>query len=133
DGDTVGLQELEAVARAGGLQDTGADDAARAHEADFGGEQVHAAASALGASRGAAEQLREDLPWRHALGQGMAMAAVGAEDDVVFSQVGADADGDGFLADIGVAGAVDEAGLVAAGELLFTAADEEHLPVQRRN
>ncbi len=61
--------------------------------------------------------------WGNALGQGVAVAAVGAEHGVVGAQVGADADGDGLLADVGVAGAVDEAGLVGASQLLLGAAD----------
>ena len=49
---------------------------------------------------------------RHALGQRVAVAAVRAEDDVVPPQVRTDADRDRFLADVGVAGAVDEAALM---------------------
>ena len=56
---------------------------------------------------------------RHALGQRVAVAAVRAEDHVVRAQVGADADGDRLLADVGVAGAVDQAALVGAGQLLL--------------
>jgi hypothetical protein len=48
------------------------------------------------AAGAAAEQLGEQLYRRQALGQGVAVAAVGAEDDVVGAQVGADAGGDGF-------------------------------------
>ena len=61
-------QELEAVAGAGGLEDARADDPAGAHHADLGGEQVHAAAAAVRAAGGAAEQLGDQLarrrhPW----------------------------------------------------------------------
>ncbi len=42
----------------------------------------------------------------------MAVTAVSAEDHVVLAQVGADAAGDGLLADIGVTGAVDQPFLV---------------------
>src|SRR5262245_40519563 len=58
------------------------------------------------------------------------MAAMGAEDHVVRSQVGTDADGDRLLTNVGVAGAVDQAALMRAGELLLALADEEHLPVE---
>ena len=46
---------------------------------------------------------------RHPLGQGVAVAAMGAEDDVVLAEVGADAHRDRLLADVGMAGAVDQA------------------------
>ncbi len=54
-GHAVGFEELEAVAGAGGLEDARADDPAGAHQADLGGEQVHAAAAAVRAAGGAAE------------------------------------------------------------------------------
>ncbi len=55
----VALEQAEAVAGAGGLEDARADDAAGAHQADFGREQVHAAAAAAATASFAAEQLRE--------------------------------------------------------------------------
>ena len=73
---------------------------------------MHAAAAAVRAAGRAAEQLGDQLPRRHALGQRVAVAAVRAEDHVVGAQVGADADGDRLLADVGVAGPVDQAALV---------------------
>ena len=82
DGHLIGLQQLEAVSGPGGLKDAGADDAAGAHHADFGGEEMHAAAAALRAAGRAAEELGEQLPRREPLGQGMAVPAVRAEDDV---------------------------------------------------
>ena len=88
DGDVIGLQQLEAVAGAGGLQDARADDAAGAHHADFRGEQVHAAAAPLRAAGRPAEQLGDQLAGRDALGEGMAVTAVRAEDDVVCAQDG---------------------------------------------
>ena len=57
------------------------------------------------------------------------MAAVRAEDDVVASQMSADAGGDRLLADVGVAGAVNEPALVRAGQLLLAPADEHHAAV----
>ena len=83
DRDAVRLQQLEAVARPGRLQDARADDAARAHHADFRREQVHAAAAAARAAGRPAEQLGDQLARRHALGQRVAVPAVRAEDDVV--------------------------------------------------
>ena len=46
---------------------------------------MHAAAAPLRTAGGAAEELGEQLAGRHALGQGMAVPAVGAEDDVFAS------------------------------------------------
>ena len=66
--DAVGLQQLEAVAAAAGLQDARPDDAAGAHHADLGREQVHAAAAPARAAGRAAEQFGHQLaaaasPW----------------------------------------------------------------------
>ena len=66
-----------------------------------------------------------------ALGQGVAVAAVRAEDDVVGAQMRADAGRDRLLADVGVAGAVDQAALVTARELLLALADQLHGAVQK--
>ena len=49
-GHAVGLEQLEAVARSGGLQDARPDDAAGPHHADFRREQVHAAAAPVRAA-----------------------------------------------------------------------------------
>jgi hypothetical protein len=57
---------------------------------------------------------------------------MGAEDDVVWSQAGADANGYRLLTDVGVAGARDVPLLVRASELLLSAPDEHHLPVERQ-
>ena len=84
-----------------------------------GDEQVHAAAAPARNAGRPAEELGDQFARRHALGQRVAVAAVGAEDDVVGAQVRADADGDRLLADVGVAGAVDEPLRVGAGELLL--------------
>ena len=48
---------------------------------------MHAAAAPARTAGGAAEQLGDQLARRQSLGQGMAVAAVRAEDHVVFSQV----------------------------------------------
>ena len=76
-------EELEAVARPGGLEDARADDPAGPHHADLGREQVHAAAPAARAARGPAEQLGGQRRGVDPLGQRVAVPAVGAEDHVV--------------------------------------------------
>ena len=68
---------------------------------------------------------------RDAFGQGVAVAAVGAEDGVVGAQMGAYAGGNGLLADVGVAGTHDHPGLVGAGQLLLAAPDHQHFAVER--
>ena len=130
DGHVIALQKHEAVAGAGGLEDAGPDDAAGAHHADFRGEEMHAAASSLRAAGGAAEQLGEQLAGCEPLGKGMAVTAVGAEDDVVFLQMRADARGDCLLPDVGMAGAVDQPALMRPGQLLFTAANQHHRSIE---
>src|SRR5262249_9104242 len=87
-------------------------------------------AAAARASRRPAVQLGDQLARVHALGEGVSVTAVGAEDDVVGPKVRAYADGDRFLADVGVAGAVDQAALVRAGELFLAQADQEHATVE---
>ncbi len=47
-GDVIASLQLETVARAGRLENARADDAAGAHHAGFGSEEVHAAAAPLG-------------------------------------------------------------------------------------
>ena len=44
------LEQFEALAGADGLENARADDAARAHQSYFRGEQVHAAAAAVRAA-----------------------------------------------------------------------------------
>src|SRR5207302_1945865 len=115
---------------AGGLENARPDDAARPHHADFGRKQVHAAAAAARAAGLAAVQFGNQLPRRHPLGQGMAVAAVCAEDDVVLFKVRAYAGRNGFLTDIGVASAVDQAPLMRFGQLLLAAANDQHALVE---
>ncbi len=93
---------------------------------------MHAAAPAARAARLSAVQFGHQLTRRQSLGQGVAVAAVGAEDRVIRTQVSADADGDGLLADVSVAGAVDQAALVRPGQLFLTLANDLHLAIQTR-
>jgi hypothetical protein len=62
----------------------------------------------------------------------MTVPTMRAENDVLGFQMGANADGDRLLADIGVTGAVNQAALVRPGQLLFATADQQHLPVERQ-
>ena len=58
------------------------------------------------------------------------MATVGAENHIAGAQVGTDTAGDSLLPHIGVAGPVDEALLMAAGQFLLGVAYNQHRPVQ---
>ena len=131
DRDSVRIQELEAVCGPGRLEDARADDPARPHHADLRGEQVHAPAPSARAAGLSTEQLGEESAGRDPLGKGVAVAAVGAEHDIIGLEVGADARGDGLFTDVRVAGAVDQAALVGTGEVLLAAADRLHLSVER--
>ena len=128
----IGAEQLEAVAGARALQDAGTDDAAGAHQADFGGEEVHAAAAPLGAAGRLAEELSRHRARADPFRQGVTVPAMGAEDDIVLAQVGADAGRDRFFPDISVAGTGHQSHLVGAGELLFGPANQNHHAVKRQ-
>ena len=132
DGHLIGLEHLETVSGPGGLKDARADDPAGAHHAGFGSEQVHAAAASLRTAGRAAEELGEQLAGRHALGQGVPMPAVGAEDDVVAAQMRTDAGGDRLLPDVRMAGPVNQPALMRSRQLLFATPDQDHGAIKRQ-
>src|SRR5579859_249009 len=118
----VGLHQSIAVSCAGRLKDAGTDDAARPHHAHFGREEVHAPPTPAGTSALAAVELGDQLPRWEALGEGMSVTPVGAEHGIVLAELGADADRNRLLPDLGVAGAVNQSPLVRSDELLLAAA-----------
>ena len=130
DTDIACLHDQGTIARASGLQDAGADDAAGAHHADLRRKQMHGATATARAAGLATKEFRHELARLHAFGERMSMAAVRAEDGVRFMQMRAHARGDGFLADIGVAGTVDESALMRFCESLLHHADDEHGAVE---
>ena len=91
--------------------------------------QVHGAAAAPATAVAFAIQLGHQGVRRHALGQGMAMAAVGAGDPVGLAQMGAYPDTRRFLADVQVQEARGLA--LAAGDLRgqLETAQQQHLRV----
>lgn len=131
DGHLLGFAKREAIPSAGGLQDRRADDAARAHHADLGREQVHRAAATTGAAGLAAEQLGKQFARGHAFRERMTMAAVRAEDGIVPVEMGADTGGNRLLPDVGVARSVHKPARMAARELLFARANQLHRAVER--
>ncbi len=73
---------------------------------------MHRSPAALRAARRAAEELREQCAGRDALGQGMTVAAMRAEDHVVSSQMSGHPRRNRLLADVGMTGAMDQSLLV---------------------
>ena len=77
----------------------------------------------------AAGELGHHAARGHAGGQHVAVVAVAGDDLVVGIENGLHADDDGFLADIEVAEAGDEAHAVELARLLLEAADQQHVAV----
>jgi hypothetical protein len=75
-------------------------------------------------------EFRHELAWLHAFGERMTMTAMRAEDGVRFMQMRANTRGDGFLANIGVTGTVDESALMRFCQAFFHHADREHGAVE---
>ncbi|MNV46251.1 hypothetical protein D3C71_1380750 [compost metagenome] len=90
--------QFEGMGRAHGDRQAGGDDAVRAQHADRKIGDVHGAALALVVAGGAAKQLAHHARAVGALGQRMAVAAVGGGEQVARMQMGADARGHGLLA-----------------------------------
>ncbi len=66
----------------------------------------------------------------HSLRQCVAVPAMGAKDGIVAPQVSANAGCDRLLADVGMAGPVNQPALVRFGQLLFALPDELHLAIE---
>ena len=103
--------------RAGGQVVAAAHDAVGAQHAHGEVGDVHGAAAALAQAGLLAEDLRHHAVHVSALGHAVAVAAVGGLDHVVLPQSGADAGGDGLLADV----QVHEAGDLAVQEVVLDA------------
>src|SRR5690606_6855208 len=112
-------------------RDLRADDAVTAIEAGRYVEHVHRPALALGRTADAARQLGHDFLRVHARSQHVAVVAI-ARDDLVVALLDAllNADGHGFLTDVQVAEAPDQAHAVELARALFKATDENHLAVE---
>ena len=108
DGHTFALQQHEAISGAGRLKDAWANDAAGAHHADVGGEEMHAAAAPLRAAGGAAEQLREQPPGCEPLRKSVTVTTVRTEDDVFLLEICTNTGCYGFLSDVSVTRTVNK-------------------------
>ncbi len=132
DADVVAALGPGADAGAGGVADAGGDDAVGAEQADRAIVEMHGAAAAAAAALDLAEQLGHQDVGIHALGEGVAMAAMGRGHPVGGAEMGADADGGRLLADI----EMEEAGglALAAGDLgkALEASQQHHLLVERQ-
>ena len=87
---------------------------------------MHAAATAPGTSGLFAKQLGDQLSRLHALGQGMAVAAVRTKHNILPAQVMTHPCSDGLLTDIRVTGTVNQPALVRPGQSQFRLPDELH-------
>ena len=119
--------QLEGERGADDAGEPAADDRVRAQVPALEVVEVHRAAVAVAAALDLAVELGHDLVRVRALGDRVAVRAVGRGDHVAVLERAADADGDGLLAD----GDVEEPGQLAGAEalldLLLEAPDEEHL------
>jgi hypothetical protein len=120
-----------AEAEAGAERDLRADDAVAAVKAMLDREHVHRAALALGNPRGTARQLGHDQLGIDTVSEHVAMIAVAGNHRILaHRQRGLQPDRHGFLADIEVAEAADQAEAVKLPRPLLEAADEQHLAVE---
>ena len=106
------LRSLADSAAPVAIGDPGADDAVGAQDAQLRPGDVHGAALALAVAGGLAVQLGHHAAHLAALGDDVAVAAVGAGDVVVVVEGGAHADRHRLLAQV----QVHEAGQLAGGE-----------------
>ena len=133
DADIVAAAHARADAGADGVADTGRDDAVGAEQADPAVVEMHRAAAAAATAVALAVELGHEDLRIHALGERMAVAAMGRCDPVARPQVGAYADGGRFLADI----EMEETGglALAAGGLgqLLEPAQQHHFLIERQH
>ena len=130
DRDLPAAADARREAGAGGERDAAADDRVRAEHPAREVRDVHRAAAALAEAVLAAVDLGHHRPEVAALGDAVAVAAVGARDVVVVVEVGADARRDRLLADVHVHEARDLTGAELARDPLLEEPDREHRPVE---
>jgi hypothetical protein len=114
---------------AGGDRDAGADHAVGAEHADAEIGDVHRAALALAGAARLAVELGHHGAGVGALGDGVAVAAMGRDEVVARREMGADAGGDRLLADREMDGAAHLAALLPGFGGLLEGADARHGPV----
>ena len=123
---------LMACAAPAAIDDVCRDDAVRAEHADLEIGDVHRAALAAAIAAFTPEQLAHHGERVGALGEGVAVAAMGREQHVVAGEVGADAGRDRLLADRGMDRPEDELLPQALERQLLEGADAPHEAVVRQ-
>ena len=108
----------------------GADDAVPAVEPLLDGEHVHRAALAPGIAANAPGQFRHHAFRVHPLRQHMAVIAVGGDHRILVGGTRLQAGDHGFLPDVQVTEAGDQAHAVKLAGFFFEAADQQHLAVE---
>ena len=127
--DALLLLVLDGEADARRHDELAADDGLAAEQVVLVAPHVHRAALALADAGGLAEQFGHHGLRLHALEDGVAVLAVGAEDVVFGLERGEGADAVGLLADVEVEEAADLAEGIFLGGLLLEAAQQHHLLV----
>src|SRR5882757_1243959 len=127
--DVLGAVVLVRESEARADRHLGADDAVAAIEILLAAEHVHRAALALGIAGAATGQLGHHALGVHAGGQHLAVVAVGGDDGVLGLDGRLHAHDDGFLADIEMTEAADQAHAVELAGALLEAADQQHVAV----
>src|SRR5712671_6948452 len=110
----------------GAERDLGRHDAVAAVESAGDAEHMHRAALALGIAVAPAGQFRHHAFRVHAAGQHMAVVAVAGDDLVAFLDRHLHADHHGFLADIEMAEAADQAHAVHLAGFFLEPPDQQH-------
>ena len=122
-----------ALRRTGGNRQAGRHDAVGAQHADRKIGDVHRAALAVAGAAGAAEQLSHHRQWIGALGQSVAVAAMGAGNQVGPAQIAADAGRDRFLTDRQMRSAGDQPFLGGPVGGFLEGADARHRGVETKD
>ena len=128
-GDSLFTFDLSGVSGAAGEREAAADDGGGMNDADFGRGDVKRPGAALAVAGGAADDLGQDFLGVAALGDDMAVVAMGGEDIIVFIEPVANRNAGGFLADVNMKMAAHQAGVfvVEADAMFFGAPDHQHL------
>jgi len=114
----------------GAERDLGADDAVPAVKVLIPAEHVHGAALAPGIAAPPAGQFRHHALGVHAAGQHVSVVAVRRDDGILRLRGRHHADDNGFLADIEMTEAADQAHAVKLAGLFLEAADHQHLAIE---
>ena len=91
---------------------------------------MHASPASAGAPGLSAEEFGHEFSWWHPFRECMSMSAMRTEDDVLVPQMSTNRTGNRLLADIGVARTLNQAPLMAAGQLFLGLADSLHRAVE---